>query len=263
MICKLVKKLIPLILCIAGISVWAVDNIESHSRFCIDDSPACRVLAVEISVLELTDKIDLQIEGNQSFNLLCPEDNPNCCPPNLLPVCGQAQEDLILRAKKSYDTSLSILASREIAAGQNSSVDCDFGSPECGVMNDLNCRPGEIWSPVLGCTGGIVDNFPPPPVCGCGAEPNQYGGCSIKMCQTFGGLGADIPCTFFCEAGLGILESDNSFVSMMSQIKDKEESNLGRHMKEQSVQLEAAEQLRKKLKSALITLDEEIKKLNP
>ncbi len=221
-------------------------------NFCAGDSPACRTLAVEVAKLDIADRIGSAVDLGRGYDLLCPEDNPDCCPPPLRPVCFQIQRDLVLEARRSYQsTSLTSFGG------------CPWSPAVCDSFGAFYCGPDQNWTPWGGCSK-VFDppiNCPPgwsqvgftcvpPPPCPCGFEHNSKGICIPKVCYR---LGTRVPCLTLC--GL-----DQVFVERTPAPAPG--SGLGRHLTDPKVQLEAAREVRADLEAALEALEAEIQELS-
>ena len=203
-------------------------------------------------MLDITDRMEREVDLRRSFNLLCPEDNPQCCPPHLMPICFQVQRDLVLEARRAYQ-SPSLL----------SFEGCPWSQEVCDSFGSFYCDRDERWLPWAGCVGNLEPpiNCPPgwiqnglscePPLpCRCGYEHNSKGICIPKVCY----LGhVQVPCRTFCG-------DDQVFVEAAANRSP--ESNLARHLSDREVQLEAAKRVQGNLKVALEAVEEEIKKLS-
>lgn len=241
-----------LLLCCVAASAQAADP-SPQPNLCTVDSPACRNLAVEIAVLDIQDRIDTQVELGRGANHLCPEDNPNCCPPRLMPFCSQVQRDIVVEARRAYQSR---------AVGSYN--DCPWSKPICDSLGGFYCGPGTSWTPWTGCLDiGIppIDCPPgwkqtefgvcePPPPCPCGFIHNPKGICIPKPCFRLGQL---VPCLTFC----GELE-----VLSPAASPQPPESPLERHLLDSDVHLEAAKRVRENLKLALETVEKEIEELS-
>ena len=91
--------MLALLVCFPLATAWAGDP-NPQPNFCREDSPLCRRLAVEVAILDITDRIDQEVNLRGSFALLCPENDPQCCPPHLMPFCFQIQRDLAREARQ-------------------------------------------------------------------------------------------------------------------------------------------------------------------
>lgn len=248
---SLLPGMLVLLLCCSLAPAWAGDP-SPQPNLCTEDSRACQSLAVEVAMLDIADRIGREVDLRRSTNLLCPEDNPQCCPPHLMPVCFQLQRDLVLEARRSYQSvSLSSFGG------------CPFGREICDSFGSFYCGPEESWTPWGGCST-VFDppiNCPPgwsqagfgcePPLpCRCGFEHNSKGICIPKVCYQFG---ARVPCLTLC--GL-----DQVFVETAAS--RPAETNLGRHLSDREVQLDAAKRVREDLKLSLEAVEKEIKELS-
>ena len=248
---SLSSRISVLLICCSLVPAWAGDP-NPQPNFCTEDSPACRSLAVEIAMLDIADQIGREVDLRRNINLLCPEDNPQCCPPQLMPFCFQIQRDLVFEARRSYqNVSLSNFGG------------CPWSREICDSLGSFYCGPDGSWTPWGGC--GLVLEPPvdcppgwsqvgfgcePPPPCDCGFEHNSKGICIPKVCYRFG---IRVPCMTFCG-------EDQVFVEAATN--RPVESNLGRHLSDRTVQIEAAKRVREDLEVALEAVEKEIKGLS-
>lgn len=243
--------MLALLVCFPLATAWAGDP-NPQPNFCREDSPLCRRLAVEVAILDITDRIDQEVNLRGSFALLCPENDPQCCPPHLMPFCFQIQRDLAREARRAYQ-SVSLLSFKG----------CPWSEEICDSFGSFYCGPDKRWLPWAGCVGELEPpiNCPsgwkqvglscaPPPPCPCGFKHNSKGLCIPKVCYLFGGR---VPCRTYC--------AENQ-VFVDTAAKRPARSNLGRHLNDRAVQLEAAKRVRENLRVALEALEEELKKLS-
>lgn len=242
----------------AVLALWfaepaAAADPSPQPNFCAQDSAACRNLAVEIAMLDVADRIGAVVDLRRGIDVLCPEDNPNCCPPELMPFCFQTQRDLVLEARRVYQ-------SRSVGDYD----DCPWSSTICDSLGPFYCGPESSWTPWTGCLdvafppidcplgwtrlefGGCL----PPPPCPCGFVHNPKGLCIPKVCYR---LGVRVPCLTLC----GI---DQVFVAEVEP--PPPETNLERHLLDRAVHLEAAQRLRDDLRSKLEAVEKEIAELS-
>lgn len=184
--------------------------------------------------------------------MLCPEDNPQCCPPHLMPFCSQIQHDLALQAQQGYENAYLLRTEK-----------CPFSEEICDATETF-CEADERWLPWAGCIDASLDppiycppgwkqvglGCEPPPPCACGFEHNSKGICVPKVCQRHGIL---VPCLNLCEDP--VVYED--FLGAPAA-----ESRLGRHLQDKRIQLEAAKRIRMDLRTSLDLVEEEIKKLS-
>jgi hypothetical protein len=213
--------------------VWAGDPATPQTKICIKDSKACRMLAVEVTKLNFSDLITQKLGSRQGNNFLCPADNPQCCPPHLMPLCSKVNKDFIFETR------------RENLNGWNSFL-CEAGG---GRWNELlgTCKPDDFII-------GVYD--PPRPPFGnncdtCSETINKKGKCVPKKSCLF--RGTMLPCDFVCRKA-----PDAEKFKMV----ESNPSILSRHMTDTKVQIEAARQVQKDLKISMRILDAEIKKLS-
>ena len=228
------------LLCCVLSPAWAQDSTPEPS-LCVVDSPVCRKLAIEVAKLELTDFIQRELDSLRSGSFLCPEDNPNCCPPRLMPLCSQVQRDHVVDAQRQFH---SVLAGRF--------GDCPWSAEMCDSLGSFYCGAEAGWTPWGGCSPGLElpprPPLPPPLPCPCGTTPNLKGLCIPKVCT---GPSGRVPCNFLCSDDLVAISDPPA-----------PESNLERHMRDQKVQIEAAKRLREDLKAALEEAEAQIKELS-
>lgn len=222
--------------------VWAGAPIL-EPNLCVKDSRACQKLAIEVAKLDYYDFISREQDLREHDSFLCPEDNPQCCPPHLMPICAQVEKDLVVEARRVFQ---SMVSSRF--------GDCPWSSEICDSLGPFYCGPDGGWTPWGGCSPGIVYEPPIPPdpplPCPCGTVPNSKGLCISKVCTMFG---TRVPCRTLCDA------PDKLTAKSSAQ---RPESNLGRHLADTKVQLEAAKKVREDLKSALNVLEKKIRELS-
>jgi hypothetical protein len=245
--------MLVLMICCWLTPAWAGDpSPQPNPDLCTEDSRACQRLAVEVAILDIADRIDREVDLRRSTNLLCPEDNPQCCPPHLMPVCFQIQRDLVFEARRRYQSvSLSSFGG------------CPFSPEICDSFGSFYCGPEESWTPWGGCST-VLDpritcpagwsqvgfNCLPPPPCPCNSAHNSKGICIPQLCYW---LGRRVPCMTGCLEDLVFEETAASRPT---------ESNLGRHLSDRQIQLEAAKRVREDLKLSLEVVEKAIKELS-
>jgi hypothetical protein len=247
------SEMLVLLLCCPLAPAWAGDP-GPQPNLCTEDSHACRSLAVEIAMLDIADQVDREVDLRRSTSLLCSEGNPRCCPPQMMPACLQLQKDLIVEARRSYQSvSLSSFGG------------CPFGPEVCNSFGSFYCSLEERWTPWGGCNTVLAPpsncrpgwstngpNCVPPPPCRCGFEHNNKGICIPKVCYR---LGVQTQCNKVTFCG-----GDQIFVETGTSRPVK--SNLGRHLTDRKVQFEAAQRVREDLKLSLEAVEKEIKDLS-
>lgn len=125
----------------------------------------CFNLAVEIEKVRATEGLSLGRPGINPGNLLCSQDNPDCCPPHLMPVC-------MAHAGVIVDQALSKVIREGIVGG------CPWSKAVCEGFGSFYCEPGQNWNPWAGCHDAVVVVDPQPPTWICpegqrpGAKPN-------------------------------------------------------------------------------------------
>jgi hypothetical protein len=214
-------------------SVWASDPSTPKANLCLKGSKACRMLAVQVAKLNFSDLIKRKMDSRPRSSFLCPEDNPQCCPPNLMPLCSQTEKDYVFETR------------REVLAGWDS------------FLCEVN---GGNWSELTGTckSKNIADRVFDPPFppwqddCDpCREKHNSKGYCIKKKSCPFRGI--MLSCDFVCRKAPDAVK--------VKTVKAKS-SNLIRHLSDKDVQLEAAKQVHEDLKTALEFLDAEIKILS-
>lgn len=223
-----------------------------NTGLCAQDSRVCRSLAVEVAKLNIADRIDSEIASRRNTNLLCPQDDPQCCPPRLMPFCSALQRNFILGARSAYrNVSLTRVG------------ECPVQDEICDAMETF-CAANERWLPWAGCVD-LVSTPPihcepgwsqngltcvPPPSCECGFEPNGNGKCIPKTCYA---RGARVRCADICS----IEERQVAIQLGPAPV----ESNLGQNLRDIGVQIEAAQGVRAELKATLEAVEREIREL--
>lgn len=222
---------------------------------CAEDSAACRDLAVGVAALNIRERTEAAVEVEQAARraeMLCPEDNPQCCPPPLMPFCSQVQRDLTLQARHAYQNAYLLRFD-----------DCPFSEEICDATETF-CEADERWVPWAGCIDSSLEppvfcppgwtrvglSCEPPPPCRCGFEHNSKGICVPKVCQL---RGIPVPCRNLCDEPV-VFEAFFGTAPAGSR--------LGRHLQDRRVQLEAAERVRSDLQQSLKLLEEEIEGLS-
>ncbi len=224
-------------------SVWAAgeSNVPPSADICEADSPLCRRIAVEVAKLEFTEVIRHELVGRRAGALLCPETDPDCCPPQLGQVCAQKEMALVRQARRKLHK-------------ENSDSICDLWPPGCrGFPGDVfECPAGSV----LGDFGMCLELVNPLPIpdpsplpCPCGWTSNVYGGCSPKPCP---GRLLNLACTFGC--------FPDTFKA--AERRQGEGSTLMRYLGEKEVQVEAIRHLREDLKNELDALERHVKKIS-
>jgi len=230
-----------ILMCCTLSPAWAGDPNPQPS-LCVEDSRACQMLAIEIAKLDFSDFISRDLEVRRRDSFLCPENNPQCCPPHLMPICSQVEKDLVVEARQNYQSVVSYRFG-----------DCPWSSEICDSLGPFYCGPDGGWTPWGGCSPGIVFEPPTPPdpprPCPCGTKPNSKGICIAKVCTMYG---VRIPCNINCDLPVVAAKSGTL----------RPESNLARHLADTQIQLEAAKRVREDLISALEILEIEIQELS-
>ncbi len=213
--------------------------LAADAAFCEDDSSSCRGLAIEVAKLDILDAIKRDTSRQTAQIFLCPEDNPNCCPPHLMPVCQRIQLDVARRARDDLHT---------LALAK--SDDCPWDKKTCDSLGSFYCGPDKDWSPLLGCNERpklVIPDFPPvPDPCPCGYRENHKRICIPKLC-TFGGHFVD------CQHACGVEPP---------RLELPRNSRLAEQLQNREVQIEAANAVRDDLMKALSILDEQVKQLS-
>ena len=225
---------------------------KDTSRICQTDSAACRSLAVGVAKLSLEKRIERQIDPHRNTDLLCTEDDADCCPPELMPYCLEVQEGLISLAHQKLEySSLSEFGG------------CLIDGLPCDWFGDLFCGSGQTWVSPYGCVSDHFWNPPcplgwtssdfgfgciPPPPCPCGQRPNAKGLCIPENCVKSSQFGSCLP--KLCPGP-----------EIKFKVPISTETHLGRHVQRREVQLEAASQAREELLRSLKAVEEEIRTL--
>lgn len=144
--------------------VWLVlpgsGTAQDLFGLCETADERCYSLAVEVEKIRATDGLSLGRPGINPGNLLCTQDNPNCCPPHLMPVC-------MAHAGVIVDQALSKVIREGIVGG------CPWSREVCDGFGSFYCEPEQNWNPWAGCHDAVVVVDPQPPtwVCPEGQRP--------------------------------------------------------------------------------------------
>lgn len=218
---------------------------------CKKDMAACDALAIEITKLDFQHILEQRIAALRGTHALCPDENPNCCPPELAPVCSQIARDRVARARSDY-----------INSEQNE--ECPYGPEVCDVLGNLYCGPDSVYLPwgVCASKGILIDPCrgdwheigpgvcaPPPPRCG---PDERWNGkiCVPKKC-IFKGL--VVPCP--------ITAPDELKKALAA--KRAPRGNLSRRLQDPVVQSKAYRELHDELETAMSELDRLIAETTP
>ena len=220
------------------------------AEVCAKDSALCRDLAFEIAKLDLTESVAKSLSQGQQTNFLCPKDDPQCCPPELMPTCRALRDNLIRTTRAQLGSS----------SGVQAKV-CPLGPEACGVLGDLYCGPEGIYLPWGECSGTLVDPGRPPQcpngsyydpgfgrcvqLCPAGTHLNSNGRACVPDRCVHPRFGFEIPCNII----------NNDLVMSFSKTSNPGPSNLTKHLADKRLQRKAAQALQKDLRAALKALD--------
>lgn len=202
---------------------------------CEADSPACRNLAIGVAKLELSDTIYRVIDRDRGGSLLCPEDNPNCCPPRLMPFCADLERQVVGAAQAEFHQ---FLASRQMDDLCQRKLDCRF----------LIRQGDRIRFDPLQRFGDLSFRECP---CGWRFNPLREK-CEPETCTA---RGFAIPCGYACAL-------DDLVVALEDREPPPPSSPLEHHLRDRGVQLEAAKLLRDELRHALGAAEKEVAELS-
>ncbi|MGP6088142.1 hypothetical protein [Antarctobacter jejuensis] len=145
-----------------AITAWSMPSMapaQSLMGFCKSADGSCRALAVEVEKRRVSDGVTMRRPTLDPGSLLCGPENPNCCPPELMPVC-MAHADVLV------DQAVTVLVKSAIAK------DCPFSASVCEGFGSFYCGVDQGWNPWSGCQDAIVVRDPEPPtVCPEGQRP--------------------------------------------------------------------------------------------
>ncbi len=200
---------------------------------CEIDSPACRNLAIGVAKLELDESIHRRLDQLRGGSLLCPEDKPNCCPEPLMPYCARIERQVVAAAQQQFHQALTSQFDDPCLWTSY----CDLFGEESDVV-----RPPIVPDPIR------------PLDCPCGTRPSYSKGiCVPDVCTA--GREFPVPCEWACSLDELIVENSRAKAS-------PPKSPLERHLRDRSVQLEAAKLLRKDISAALEAVNKEIAELS-
>ena len=238
-----------------SIPVSAQEARLQRANICDQNTSSCRELALEVAKANVRDRIaEARILTGQG-NLLCPDDNLNCCPPHLMPMCGKFLSDIV------EDVQIQLL--------QNSkSKKCPFTQGICDMLSDKYCDSiEETYTPWSGCTkigGGVVGpscpfgtvadpfgNCQPWSPCQIGFKHNSKGICIPEPCY-HEGTGIPTPCNFY-PGNAGVLASTSSSSDTRAPSRF-----LVENLSDQSLQLEAAKLVLEDLKASISLAEEQV-----
>ena len=229
------KFLFTLAVLAFGASAARAGDPSPQPSLCEVDSPACRNLAIGVAKLELSESVHRVIDRHRGGSLLCPEDNPNCCPPRLMPVCAEIEQRVVVAARAVFHRSL---VSQHMDNLCESKLDCRFLTQQKDHF-DFDPLP---WSGDLS-----------PRECPCGWVFNPLRNkCEREICTA---RGFAIPCGYACAF-------DNLVVALEDREPPPPSSPLERHLRDRGVQLEAAKLLRDELRHALGAVEKEVAELS-
>lgn len=222
---------------------FAEENVEYRSDLCVEDSAACRGFALEIAKMDVTETINKARGLVPTGSFLCPEDNPQCCPPRLQPMCVTYRDALVDWARAQLQLSAR-------------SERCPFEASICESLGSLYCGPNEVFIPWRGCSGIVVVDPPRPPwpPCPPGKKHNSKGFCIDEPCF-FRDTGLRIPCNF-------APDNNEFFANRTFQATSTAPApNLIKHLNDKDLRLQAARQVLEDLKAAANSVEEQIKQL--
>lgn len=194
---------------------------------CKEADAQCRALATEVEKVRLTSPLGTRRPSFDPGNLLCTVDNPNCCPPEMMPVCSAHADVMIGHAI----TTLARSARKE---------GCPWSKEVCEGFGSFYCEKDQSWNPWFGCHDSLVVTEPPePPTWVC--PPGQRPGKKPKICEPIPCfhplLNVEIPCgPDFPE----VTFRDFTLPDGAERTADDPVGNLLRLMQEERVKAEAA-----------------------
>lgn len=149
---------------------------------CENADDRCRALAVAVEAERLSSGINGARTKLDPGQLLCGPDKPNCCPPELMPVCT-ATADLVLNMTVR---TLATVAMKEI---------CPFDQNVCDQFGSLICGPEQSWNPWAGCNDPVVIIEPEPPtICPPGQRQGGKPGTCVPIPCFHPFLHVEVPC---------------------------------------------------------------------
>lgn len=241
------KRILLVVLILLGSPLSAQsDKPRYASDLCEVDSEACRKLAVEISKLDLADMLDRQQQSNNSADLMCPENNPDCCIGINNDNCAAVNKSLIKAARKELESAV-------LFRGNG----CPFSQEICDFFpSGTFCEDDQEYSYLVGCYDQPVfsDWEPPKKICPCGQEIRENAqACLPKRCYR---RGVPVPCVSACDIPVAVLvpgistPADSALPQLLDQLQRKE------------VQIEAAKVLYDELSGKLKVVKAEILSLS-
>lgn len=231
---------------IPGAATWGSEPASGYGP-CREDSALCRNLAIEVARAELSNYLDQEFSLTQPPTALCPESNPDCCPPENHHECAQLQRQTIAALRQRLHSDIS------------PRYDCPWTKDICEDFGPFYCEPEERWTP-LGCQSGSLLAFSVNPLevpvfsqnwepCECNEYRDERGVCRpihTSQCLPFGREGHLCPVIPDCDA------ADHT------KVVHWPDSPLARHLSDRGVQLEASRRLRGELKAKLNSLNKHI-----
>lgn len=217
----------------------------SIANLCAENTRECREFALAIAKKDIAEIITRERKNLAGGSFLCPESNPNCCPPHLLPLCSKYQSELIAGAR----AQLKLKTSSDVKLVSQFSQDCPFSSSFCTP----NCE-GEFLKP-WGCAVDFPDliyNPDPWDDCDKGEVHNPKGICIPKPCY-FRNTLIPVPCS--------ILDQGSNELAI-SVDRSTPTPILINNLNDKKVRLEAAKQVLKDLQSEINSVEKEINRLS-
>lgn len=173
---------------------------------CAAGEKQCRALAIATNKVAIAEQLQLTRPQFDPGQFLCPEDNPNCCPPRLMPVCMEHgtliidQTLILMRAKQKPEK-------------------CPFSAEICDSLAGFYCGPDASWTPWTGCHT-IADPVLPDPPRPCPMGQVFNGKICIPQKCFHPTFGVEIPCRPLGDGQFAALRSDR-MSTVMNVLQDE------------------------------------------
>ena len=235
--CRIVVQGLGLFLLATGAATLAAD-LPVDNDPCAKDPVICRNIAIEITKVDLSDYIQLELDTQPERYTLCPEGELECCPPEQASRCMQMQRAIVEQARKRHSKPLHL------------SIGCPLTAAKCDGLGAVLCDQGETFSSLTGCVPDFsIDRPWPtlPPRCECGQTYDlEKNICKPKTCNIFG-YNRSCPLSKAC-APVDVIDRSIGGYNSHS-------ATLQRYLADPDVHREAVDRLRNDFQAALQLLE--------